>query len=51
MVQICDGEKTKEDMLEDSISQYKEVFILARRDFDRVIQVSDLDNYTGHPLN
>lgn len=39
MVQICDGEKSKEDMLEESINQYKEVFILARRDFNRVIQV------------
>jgi DNA topoisomerase III len=41
MVEICDRVKTKEDMLQESIHKYKEVFLLARGDFERVVQVSD----------
>jgi len=40
MVQVCEGQKTKNDMLVESIDQYKEVYILARRDFQKVMQVS-----------
>lgn len=39
MVQVCDGQKTKNDMLVESIDQYKEVYILAKRDFQKVMQV------------
>jgi DNA topoisomerase-3 len=42
MVQICDRVKSKEDMLQESIHKYKEVFLLARGDFERVVQVSDI---------
>ncbi|KDQ57416.1 hypothetical protein JAAARDRAFT_193749 [Jaapia argillacea MUCL 33604] len=37
MVQVCEGVKTKNVMLEESIEEYKEMFILARRDFDQVV--------------
>lgn len=40
MVQVCDRAKSKDDMLTESIEQYKDVFILVRRDFERVVQVS-----------
>ena len=40
MVQVCEGQKTKNDMLVESIDQYKEVYILAKRDFQKVMQVS-----------
>ena len=39
MVQVCEGQKTKNDMLVESIDQYKEVYILAKRDFQKVMQV------------
>ncbi|KIM21746.1 hypothetical protein M408DRAFT_12433 [Serendipita vermifera MAFF 305830] len=38
MVQVCNRNKTKDGMLEESIEQYKEVFILARREFERVVE-------------
>ena len=39
MVQVCEGVKTKNDMLMESIEQYKEVFIRAKREFDKVVTV------------
>lgn len=39
MVQICDRIKSKEEMLEENIEKYKEVFMLARGDFERVVEV------------
>jgi DNA topoisomerase III len=39
MVQVCDRVKTKDDMLFESIEQYKEVFLLVRREFEQVVQV------------
>ena len=40
MVQVCEGQKTRNDMLVESIDQYKEVYILAKRDFQKVMRVS-----------
>lgn len=40
MVQVCDSVRTKNDMLEQSIEQYREVFIKARQNFAKVIDVS-----------
>ena len=40
MVQVCEGQKPKNDMLVESIDQYKEVYILAKRDFQKAMQVS-----------
>lgn len=39
MVQVCQGAKTKSDMLEETIFQYKEMFIIARREFEKVVSV------------
>ena len=41
MVEVCERSRTKDDMLEQSIAQYKEVYIKARREFDKVINVCD----------
>jgi DNA topoisomerase-3 len=40
MVEVCERTKTKNDMLIQAIEQYKEVFLKARRDFEKVITVS-----------
>lgn len=42
MVQVCNRTKSKDDMLAESIDQYKEVFIMARREFERVVEVRTL---------
>lgn len=39
MVQVCEGTKTKNDMLEEAIQQYKEIFVKAKRDFNKVVSV------------
>ncbi|KIM45556.1 hypothetical protein M413DRAFT_430221 [Hebeloma cylindrosporum] len=39
MVQVCQGTSTKNDMLHLSIDQYKEMFILVRREFEKVTTV------------
>lgn len=39
MVEVCEQTKSKNDMLDQSIEQYKEVYIKARREFDKVINV------------
>jgi DNA topoisomerase-3 len=40
MVQVCEGGKTKKDMLDQSIEQYKEMFMKARGEFAKVMTVS-----------
>ncbi|KIM83269.1 hypothetical protein PILCRDRAFT_783465 [Piloderma croceum F 1598] len=40
MVQVCEGTKTKQDMLAQSIEQYKDMYIRARGEFNKVITVS-----------
>lgn len=40
MIEVCEQAKTKQQMLEQSIEQYKEVFIKARREFDKIVTVS-----------
>lgn len=39
MVQVCEGTKTKHDMLAQSIDQYKDMYVRARGEFDKVISV------------
>jgi DNA topoisomerase-3 len=39
MVRVCERTKTKADMLEEAITQYKEMFIITRREFEKVIGV------------
>ncbi|RDB16720.1 DNA topoisomerase 3 [Hypsizygus marmoreus] len=37
MVQVCEGTKSKSDMLEETIVQYKDMFMIARSEFDKVV--------------
>ncbi|TFY69145.1 hypothetical protein EVG20_g3279 [Dentipellis fragilis] len=39
MVQVCQGAKTKHEMIAEGIEQYKEMFIKAKRDFNKVVSV------------
>jgi DNA topoisomerase-3 len=40
MVQVCEGIKTKDEMLVQSIEQYKDMYVMAKRDFHKVIEVN-----------
>lgn len=42
MVQVCERTKTKNDMLQESIEQYKDMFLRAKGEFNKVIIVSIL---------
>ena len=46
MVEVCDRVKTKEDMLSQTVEQYKEVYIQARENFNKVVTVSTLVIFT-----
>ncbi|KAG6840476.1 hypothetical protein C0991_006459 [Blastosporella zonata] len=37
MVQVCEGTKSKAEMLEETIAQYKEMFIIVKREFAKVV--------------
>ncbi|KAG9024460.1 DNA topoisomerase [Tulasnella sp. JGI-2019a] len=37
MVQVCEGTRTKNQMIDESIEQYKHVFILARNQFNTIV--------------
>lgn len=41
MVEVCNGTKTKDEMLYESIEQYKHVFNLARQQFNRILEVGN----------
>src|SRR5258708_6812032 len=38
MVQVCESRRTKENMMEQSIEQYRQVYARARTNFERVIE-------------
>lgn len=38
MVQVCNGTKTKAEMIDESVEQYKHVFVLARNNFNRIVE-------------
>ena len=40
-MQICDGAKTKNDLLTEATDQYKEMYMRARQEFGRVMAVGD----------
>ncbi len=42
MVQICEGHKTKGDMLIENIERYKEMYMRTKQDFGRIAAVSSL---------
>ncbi|OJA20077.1 hypothetical protein AZE42_02477 [Rhizopogon vesiculosus] len=37
MVRVCEGAKSKAEMLTESIEQYREMYVLAKREFDKVV--------------
>jgi DNA topoisomerase-3 len=39
MVAVCQGTKSKNDMIVEAVDQYKDMFIRARDNFDKVITV------------
>ncbi|KAF9483171.1 prokaryotic type I DNA topoisomerase [Pholiota conissans] len=41
MVQVCEGTVSKNDMLIEGLNQYKEMFVIVRREFQRVTSVCD----------
>ncbi|KAK0225580.1 DNA topoisomerase [Armillaria fumosa] len=43
MVQVCNGQKSKQDMINQSLEQYKEMFMIAKINFDKV--VTSVRNY------
>ena len=40
MRQVCEGNMTKVDMLTQSINQYRDLFLMAKREFTEVVSVS-----------
>jgi DNA topoisomerase-3 len=48
MVQVCDGAKTKDEMLMQSIEQYKDMYVIAKREFDKVISVCLFSRISAH---
>jgi DNA topoisomerase-3 len=42
MVRVCEGTKSKAEMLAESIEQYREMYVLAKREFDKVVTVGGL---------
>ena len=40
MVQVCEGIKTKDEMLVQSIEQYKDMYVMAKGEFHKVIEVN-----------
>lgn len=41
MVQVCERAKTKNDMLQESIEQYKDMYLRAKGEFAKVVTVSN----------
>lgn len=46
MVRICEGTTTKQEMLDQSLEQYKEMFVIVKREFNRVTAVCYNPNFT-----
>jgi DNA topoisomerase-3 len=40
MVSVCERAKTKNDMLQESIEMYKDLYIRAKAEFNKVVTVS-----------
>ena len=49
MVQVCEGAKTKGGMLEEAITQYKDIFMRAKNGFNNVLTVSLAHSKTTQP--
>ncbi|EMD37681.1 hypothetical protein CERSUDRAFT_50044 [Gelatoporia subvermispora B] len=48
MVEICEGTKTKNDMLTESIEQYKDMFTRTQMEFARIVTVSVMPSMPKH---
>ncbi|KAK2464337.1 hypothetical protein APHAL10511_003794 [Amanita phalloides] len=48
LVQVCQGAKSKNDMLNQTLEQYKEMFIIARREFNRIIAARKNHTFSLH---
>jgi len=44
MVRVCEGTTTKQEMLERSLDQYKEMFVIVKREFEMVTAVCETQN-------
>lgn len=42
MVEICEGTRTKADMLTESVEQYKEIYMRTKQEFERLVNVSGI---------
>ena len=42
MVQVCEGTSTKHEMLQGSLDQYKHMYIIVKREFEKVTSVSSV---------
>jgi DNA topoisomerase III len=40
MVQVCEGQKTKAQVLAETVEQYKDIYIRAKAEFGKVLEVS-----------
>ncbi len=40
MVQICEGTKTKAEMLAENVEKYKDTYMRTRQEFNRILTVS-----------
>ena len=43
MVQVCQRAKTKQEMLAQTLEQYKEMYVIAKREFNKIITVRTTD--------
>lgn len=48
MVQICEGQKTKNDMLVENVAMYKEMYMKTKRDMNRIVEASLLIHANVH---
>jgi len=42
MKDICEGRRTKNDVVHESIAMYREVFVKANREVNALVEVNDL---------
>ena len=40
MVQVCEGTKTKNEMLIENVERYKEIYLKTKREFQKIVTVS-----------
>ncbi len=48
MIAVCQGAKSKNDMIVEAVEQYKDMFVRARANFDKVTSVMMNIGFTKH---